>query len=72
MQGQLAKATQEWASLLTNLQWQKIWRVAPKWIAFVLVILVAKSAADLTWLIFAPNEQGKNGVRRKHRPVCAL
>ena len=64
MQGQLVKATQEWASLLTNLQWQKIWRVAPKWITFVLVILVAKSAADLTWLIFAPSEQGKNGVRR--------
>lgn len=64
MQGQLVKATQEWASLLTNLQWQKISRVAPKWITFVLVILVAKSAADLTWLIFSPNEQGKNFVRR--------
>jgi len=64
MQGQLVKATQEWASLLTNLQWQKISRVAPKWITFVLVILVAKSAADLTWLIFAPDEQGKSFVRR--------
>ena len=64
MQGQLVKATQEWASLLTNLQWQKISRVAPKWITFVLVILVAKSAADLTWLIFTPSEQGSSGARR--------
>ncbi len=64
MQGQLVKATQEWASLLTNLQWQKISRVAPKWITFALVILVAKSAADLTWLIFAPSEQGNSTLRR--------
>jgi general secretion pathway protein C len=64
MQGQLAKATQEWASLITNLQWQKIYRAAPKWITLVLVILVAKSAADLTWLIFAPNEQVKAGAAR--------
>lgn len=64
MQGQLVRATQEWASLFTNLQWQKIWRVAPKWITVVLVILVAKSAADLTWLIFAPNEQGRGGGQR--------
>jgi len=64
MQGQIVKATQEWASLLTNLQWQKISRVAPKWITFVLVILVAKSVADLTWLIFAPSEQGNSALRR--------
>lgn len=63
MQGQLLKATQEWASLFTNLQWQKVWRAAPKWITVVLVILVAKSASDLTWLVFAPSEQGKTGVR---------
>lgn len=68
MQGQLVKATQEWASLLTNLQWQKISRVAPKWLTFVLVILVAKSAADLTWLIFAPGEQGTVGALR-YQPV---
>lgn len=64
MQGQLIKATQEWASLLTNLQWQKITRVAPKWLTFVLVLLVAKSAADLTWLVFAPSEQGTGGVHQ--------
>jgi general secretion pathway protein C len=64
MQGRLIKATQEWASLFTNLQWQKIWSAAPKWITVVLVILVAKSAADLTWLIFAPSEQGKSNNRR--------
>lgn len=57
MQGQLIKATQEWASLFTNLPWQKIWKSAPKWITVILVVLVAKSAADLTWLIFAPSEQ---------------
>ncbi|MBI1422778.1 MAG: type II secretion system protein GspC [Gammaproteobacteria bacterium] len=69
MQGQLIKATQEWASLFTNLQWQKIWRVAPKWITVVLVVLVAKSAADLTWLVFAPSEQG---VARTSRSQSAL
>jgi len=62
MQGQLAKATQEWVSLLTNLQWQKISRVAPKWITVILVILVAKSVANLTWLVFAPGEQGAGNV----------
>lgn len=63
MQGQLSKAAQEWASLFTNLQWQKVGRVAPKWLTFALVILVAKSAADLTWLIFTPKEQGKTSTR---------
>lgn len=63
MQGQFVKATQEWASLFTNLPWQKIWKVAPKWIAVVLVVLVAKSAADLTWLIFAPSEQSSATIR---------
>jgi general secretion pathway protein C len=59
MQGQLAKATQEWASLFTNMPWQKVWLRAPKWITVLLVVLVAKSAADLTWLIFAPGEQAQ-------------
>lgn len=61
MQGQIVKATQEWASLLTNLQWQKVLKVAPTWLAMLMVILVAKSAADLTWLIFAPSARNGNG-----------
>lgn len=64
MQGQIVKATQEWASLLTNLQWQKVMRVAPKWLALLMVILVAKSAADLTWLVFAPSAQQDSGLHR--------
>ena len=56
MQGQLQKATQEWASLFTNLPLKKWWRLAPTWVSFILVVLVAKSAADLTWIIFAPDE----------------
>lgn len=75
MQGQIVKATQEWASLLTNLQWQKVMRVAPKWITAVLVVLVAKSASDLTWLLFAPSEGNKNTRRyqsvRSTKPVQA-
>ncbi len=56
MQGQIQKATQEWASLFTNLPLKKWWRSAPTWVSFILVVLVAKSAADLTWIIFAPDE----------------
>ncbi|VAW95343.1 hypothetical protein MNBD_GAMMA21-1455 [hydrothermal vent metagenome] len=56
MQGQLHKATQEWASLFTNLPLKKWWRAAPTWVSFILVVLVAKSTADLTWIIFAPDE----------------
>ena len=59
MQGQLQKATQEWASLFINLPWKKWWRSAPTIASFVLVVLVAKSAADVTWIIFAPDEAGK-------------
>ncbi len=57
MQGQILKATQEWASLFTNLPLKKWWRAAPTWVSFILVVLVAKSTADLTWIIFAPDEQ---------------
>jgi len=56
MQGQLQKATQEWASLFTNLPVKKWWRMAPTWVSFILVVLVAKSTAELTWIIFAPDE----------------
>ena len=56
MQGQLQKAAQEWASLFTNFPVKKVWRAAPLWISVILVVLVAKSAAELTWLIFAPDE----------------
>ena len=56
MQGQLIKAAQEWASLFTNLPLKKWWRLAPAWISVLMVVLVAKSASDLTWIIFAPDE----------------
>jgi len=65
MQGQLAKATQEWASLFTNLPWQKMWKTAPKWVTVVLVVLVAKSAAELTWMLFAPSEQRTASTRNQ-------
>jgi len=58
MQGQLQKAAQEWASLITNLPLKKWWRAAPRWLSVLMVILVAKSASDLTWIIFAPDEKG--------------
>ncbi len=57
MQGQLTKAAQEWASLFTNLPLKKWWRAAPRWLSVLMVILVAKSASDLTWIIFAPEEK---------------
>jgi len=71
MQGQITKATQEWASLITNLQWQKVWLRAPKWAAFILVVLVAKSAADMTWLVFAPNEGKHSNVRLYQKTQAA-
>jgi len=58
MQGQLKQAAQEWASLFTNLPLKKWWQAAPGWISLLMVILVAKSASNLTWIIFAPAEQG--------------
>jgi general secretion pathway protein C len=54
VQGQLKKATQEWTTLFINLPWQKWLHYAPQWTAVLLVVLVAKSASDMTWLIFAP------------------
>jgi general secretion pathway protein C len=54
MQGQLQKAAQEWASLFTNFPVKKVWRAAPRWLSVILVILVAKSASEMTWLLFAP------------------
>lgn len=56
MQGQLQKAAQEWASLFTNFPVKKIWRAAPRWLSVILVILVAKSASEMTWLMFAPDD----------------
>jgi len=64
MQGQLQKAAQEWASLFTNLPVKKWWRSAPKWISVVLVILVAKSASEMTWLIFAPKQATSSDHQR--------
>ena len=57
IQVQLRKATQEWASIFSHLPWQRWWRSAPKILEVVLVVLLAKAAADLTWLIFAPSDE---------------
>ena len=62
MQGQLKKATQEWTTLFINLPWQKWLHYAPQWTAVLLVVLVAKSASDLTWLIFAPEHVKTSSV----------
>ena len=67
MQAQLKKATQEWASLFTNLPLKKWWAVPPKWITVLLVILLAKSASDLTWLVFAPEEKQMNVRNQQQR-----
>lgn len=64
MQGQLSKATQEWASLFINLPWQRWWKAAPRWATVLMVILVAKAAADLTWLLFAPAGQNQTATVR--------
>lgn len=61
MQGQLQKAAQEWATIFTNFSVKKWWRAAPLWISVVLVVLVAKSASELTWLIFAPDDVSVSG-----------
>ena len=73
MQGQLQKAAQEWASLFTNFPVKKVWRAAPLWISVILVVLVAKSASELTWLIFAP-DQVVSGKQQRSRtaPVSTV
>ncbi len=65
MQGQLQRAAQEWASLFTNLPLQKWLTMAPRWITVVMVLLVAKSAADMTWLIFTPDETSGTTARSR-------
>ncbi len=57
MQAQVRKATQEWASIFSQFPWQRWWRSAPKVMEMVLVVLLAKAAADVTWLIFSPSEE---------------
>jgi len=61
--GQLQKATQVWVSLLKNLPWQKWVHFAPQAVTVLMIILVAKAASDLTWLVFAPDESGKTAAR---------
>ncbi|MGD8926408.1 MAG: type II secretion system protein GspC [Thioalkalispiraceae bacterium] len=69
MQGQLHKAAQEWATLFTNFPVKKLWRAAPKWISVILVILVAKSASEMTWLIFAPAQDSSSNYKRGGTPA---
>jgi general secretion pathway protein C len=64
MQGQFQKAAQEWATLFTNFPVKKLWRAAPTWISVILVILVAKSASELTWLMFAPEQDSSSNHQR--------
>lgn len=73
MQGQILKAAQEWASLFTNLPLKKWWRAAPRWLSVLMVILVAKSASDLTWIIFAPEEKSTavNQTRQMNSQAAA-
>lgn len=57
MQVQLRKATQEWASIFSQFPWQRWWRSAPKIMEMLLVVLLAKAGAEVTWLIFAPSDE---------------
>jgi general secretion pathway protein C len=57
MQAKVVKATQEWASVFTHLPLEKWWRALPKVLEILLVILLAKAAADITWLIFTPAQE---------------
>ncbi|MBI3562657.1 MAG: type II secretion system protein GspC [Gammaproteobacteria bacterium] len=54
VQAKVYRATQEWASLFTPMSLEKWLRRAPKMIEVLLVILLAKAAADISWLIFSP------------------
>lgn len=69
MQGQFTRATQEWASLFTNFPVKAWWRRAPVWLSVLFVVLVARSAADMTWLIFAPQVQSVVGQRLAAAPL---
>lgn len=57
VQAKVVKATQEWASVFTHLPLEKWWRALPKVLEILFVILLAKTAADITWLIYTPAQE---------------
>lgn len=60
VQAKVVKATQEWASAFAHMPLEKWWRSLPKILEVVFVILLAKAAADITWLIFTPSQEVSN------------
>lgn len=60
MQEFFNKATldkQAWLGSLEKLPWQTIRARLPQWLSLILVILIAKAAAEMSWLIFTPVEE---------------
>lgn len=69
MQAQFSKATQEWASAFVHLPWDKYWRALPRILEIVLVILLAKAAAEVTWLVIAPADDATAMPSTNHTPA---
>lgn len=49
----------DWLGSLEKLPWQTILARSPQWLSLLLVILIAQAAAEMTWLIFTPQENHK-------------
>ncbi len=52
----------DWFSSFEKLPWQAILLRSPQWLSFLLVILIAQVAADMTWLILTPAETHKASI----------
>lgn len=45
-----------WLSSFEKLPWQTLLASSPKWLSLLLVLLIAQAAAEMTWVIFTPEE----------------
>ena len=49
--------SKDWATVIEKLPWQTIQMRSPFWLSILLVILIGKAAAEMTWLVLTPVSQ---------------
>ena len=60
----------DWILSVDKWPWQTILARSPKWLSFLLVILIAQAAAEMTWLVLSPEENNKQTAVRG--PITAM
>lgn len=60
----------DWLASLEKLPWQRLLARSPQWLSLLLVILIARAAAEMTWLIFTP-EAASPQTKLSRGPVSA-